>query len=188
MGRSSWSGGGSDAQTPEELEAELARRKEKFKKEEKKPDYELYPPLAAPYPQREKLAEPEGRRDRRLPIKPGHWTTVGVPVRSNAADLLADVQLAAMTNPRTGPSLLGAMAFWLRSIGIAAVPKGQTCVVELPLFVPPAGTEPWVELRMVDRSRRREVLYDLTHLERLPPGQLVSGAAAFVRDLLTPPG
>ena len=28
----------------------------------------------------------------------------------------------------------------------------------------------------------------LAHLERLPPGQLVSGAAAFVRDLLTPPG
>lgn len=167
-----WSGADSEAETPEELEAQLAKRQERFKKEEKKPDYQVYPPLAVPYPPlAEKPATQEERRGGRLPIKPGHWMMVGVPVQANAGDLLGDLQLAPKANPRGVPSLLGPMAYWLRSLSTSAVPKGQLRIVESPLFVPAVGSEPWVELRVVDRPHRREVFADMIPMERMPPYQ-----------------
>lgn len=171
-GCNAWFGRSPDPQTPEELEAELAKRQEKLKKEEKKPDYQVYSPLVAPYPTPgEKPQEPDPRRDRRLPIKPGHWTTLGIPVQANAADLLGDLQLAAVLNPRGEASGLGPMAYWLRSLGMTAVPKGQTRICESPLFLPPAGSEPWVAFRLADRELRRELFANLIAVERMPPYQ-----------------
>lgn len=171
VGCDAWSGSGSQAQTPEELEAELAKRQEKFKKEEKKPDYQVYPPLPAPYPPLVEKPQADSRRDRRLPIKPGHWTTVGVPVQANVGDLLGAIELSAMVNSRGSPSLLGPMAYWLRLQGITAVPKGQTRMVESPVFLPAEGTHPWLQLRLIDRLRRREVFAELFAAERMPPYQ-----------------
>jgi len=172
-GCDAWFGRSSAPQTPEELEAELAKRQEKLKKkEEKKPDYQVYPPQCAPYPPlAEKPAEPETRQGRRLMIKPGHWTMAGIPVQANAADLLWDLHLAAKANPRGAPSLLGPMAYWLQSLTTTAVPKGQARISESPLFLPAAGSAPWVELRAVDRAQRREVYAELTAVERMPPYQ-----------------
>jgi len=111
--------------------------KKKKKKEEPKPDFDIRPLLSRPHP--------EGAW-----FKPGHWTAVALPAKTNNFDFLGELRLTAVD--RTGSPLpLLATAFEMTTIRQAALPKGQPKVFETLLYVPTAGVPARVQYTLRGR-------------------------------------
>ena len=108
------------ALTPEERQ-KLAEEEAKKKKEQEKPDFEQ-PKISA---------LPESTR---CSVKPGHWIEVRQELKTNNFDFLGDAICSTVT-PKNKDQTLERSPFVIESSRPAALIKGQTKIIDVPVYV-----------------------------------------------------
>ena len=159
-------------QSQRNLEAELARERAKKKPKE---DFEVGWLTTRPsdgYPPAEQGEEPEPERVLfRAPYKPGHWTALTLPAKTNNFDFVGDLELSVVN--RKGKSIpLESVPFDLTTRRQAALPKGQPKLFESVLFVPATSQEARVNCQFVShRGSGRDWQGRVDALLRMPSYQ-----------------
>ncbi|MEM7315614.1 MAG: hypothetical protein AAF497_20945, partial [Planctomycetota bacterium] len=112
---------------------------------------------------------------RRVAAKPGHWVHARYKLKSNNADFKGEIMVQCV-NQRLDAMPLEQSPYWVTTTRPAALPKGQSKEVEVPLFisVPPSRSRRTVQImgRLRTRGGGRDVgVTDTMPIMRLKPYQ-----------------
>ena len=142
--------------TPEEEEKELAKKKEKPKD---------------PFEARRLIAQPSAGKQAGTWCKAGHWTGVSLEdAKANDYDFVGDMEIAAYS-VKQKPIPLPATPYELTTSRQAALPKGQSKVLDSVLFVPSDGLDAVVSCKLNASRGGRTVLELGLPLQRMPSYQ-----------------
>jgi len=131
-------------QTQEEAEKRAAELREKLKKQEKKPDFEVGVPLAVPHE----------RETRVCWYKPGHWTSAVLAAKTNNFDLHGNLGTTPVDR-RGDPMNLPGMPFEVTGLRPVDLPKGWPKVLDMAVYVPHADRNVQLGCRISARKGGR---------------------------------
>jgi len=148
------------AKVREEQERKAAEQRAQRRKKEKKEDFELRP----------LVNQPGDRQSVGCCYKPGHWTSVVLPAKTNNFNFLGDLEISAVDGKEKPLSLEGA-PFTLSGLRSVALPKGQPKLLQATLYVPPDRRQASARCRLRSQISGRQAFKVLQPLVRMPSYQ-----------------
>lgn len=150
-------------QTPEEIRQAL----EDLEENQRTPAFEVERLVSSPY--EAKPEPPFGPIDEPCWCKPGHWTTVALPLKSNKDDVSGRLAVAAVDKQGRPGELFGS-GHTLGTARPAVLPRGQWRTLDAPAFFSPGGDESRMLTRLLGRGG--QALVEAWHpIHRMPAYQ-----------------
>jgi len=116
-----------DDRTEAEKEAERLAKE----REEKKPDFEIEPPIS----------QPDDRKQSGCRYKPGHWISSVLGAKANKEDFVGDLEISLYQGKESKPLGLDAVAYQMTNWREAALAKGLRKGLHGSFFVPSVAGE-----------------------------------------------